>query len=295
MPMMYRKQEASMNTILVIGGTGRIARPVVRELVGAGYAVRVMTRKPPSANGGLPNGIEWQVGDIQDKSALRDAMRGVGAVYINLPESPNPNAPFIPEFHGVQHIIETAPKNTLLIKLSQLNARELPHYHNLTFKARAEALIQASGFPYIIFRPTWFMESLPLILTQGKSVMYAGAQPIPLYWVAGADLGRQVVSAIRQRETVSNQILNVQGLEAFTFAQATRRYADAMGLRVSQLPLWTLRLAGLFSPQMKADYQVLAHVNREPEPFISQKTWDSLGKPQITLDKFISDWKNGAS
>jgi uncharacterized protein YbjT (DUF2867 family) len=282
-----------MKNILVIGGTGRIARPVVRELIQAGYSVRVMTRNPQKMRDLLPPQVDWYTGDLQDKSALRGAMRGMDAVYINLPEIADPNADFIPEIHGTQAILETAPPNMLILKLSQMDAKETPNYHNLTFKFRAEAMIRASGLPYIIFQPTWFMDSLPLILTHGKSVMLVGEQPSPLYWIAGEDLGRQVVSAIRQHDAVKNRTFTIQGLEPLTFSQVGKRYADAMGLRVTTLPLWGMRLAGVFSQQYKSDYQLMAYYNRHVETFTSHDTWDCLGKPTITLDRFIENWQIG--
>ena len=278
--------------ILVIGGTGRIARPVVHELVKAGHFVRILTRNPERVRSLLPEGVEWCVGDLSDKRCLADAMNGIDAIYINLPEIADPNASFIPDIHGMQNILQTAPPNTLILKLSQLDAMEMPNYHNITFKFRAEAMIQASGLPYIIFRPTWFMESLPLILTHGKSVLLVGKQPSPLYWIAGEDLGRQVVMAIAKREQVKNRIFSVQGLDPLTFDQAAHIYADIMGgLRVMTLPLWTLALGGVVSAQSKADYQLMAYMNRQTEAFQSHDTWALLGKPTITLPKFAGMWK----
>lgn len=282
-----------MDRILVIGGTGRIARPVVREMLKAGYSVRVMTRDPQRSHSLLPSTVEWCQGDLQDRAALAAAMHQVDVIYLNLPEATNPQAAFVPDIHGIQNILDTAPSGALLIKLSELGAAEIPTYKNLTLKFRADEQIQASGHPYIIFRPSWFMESLPLILTQGKAIIYAGAQPYPLHWIAGQDFARQVVAALQNRAHTENRIFTVQGPEAMPFAEAIDRYTKATGDRLyrMRIPLWGLRLAGIFDAQSQAIYELMAHFDRQRETFESEVTWEQLGKPTITIEKFVESWK----
>jgi uncharacterized protein YbjT (DUF2867 family) len=283
----------AMERILVIGGTGRIARPVVREMVKAGYSVRVMTRDPQRSRALLPSTVEWCQGDLQDQGALATAMQQIDVIYINLPEAVNPQAAFVPDIHGIQNILETAPSGALLIKLSELGAAEIPTYKNLTLKFRADQQIQSSGHPYIIFRPSWFMESLPLILTQGKRLLYAGAQPFPLHWIAGQDFAKQVIAALQNRSHTENRIFPVQGPEAMPFAEAIDRYTKATGDNLSRMriPLWALRLAGVFNAEIQGIYELMAHFDRHREIFESKVTWEQLGKPTITIEKFVENWK----
>jgi uncharacterized protein YbjT (DUF2867 family) len=282
-----------MKRILVLGGTGRIGRAVVRELLQAGYTVQVLTRDLTKTRHLLPDGVQGLQGDLQDKQRLQQLMKGIEVVYMNFPETIDPNQPFIADIQGVQNVLQTAPKDALLIKLSEIGASEHLDYFNLTFKHRADEMIRASGFRYVILRPTWFMESLPLALTQGKRVMVVGRQPSPVYWIAGQDLGRQVVNAI-ENQSAHNQIFTVQGLEALTFKQATQTYVQIMGagLSVLHLPLWVMRFGGIFDKQMLADYQLMAFFNQRTEVFESQYTWEQLGKPTITLEQFAMQWKS---
>lgn len=282
-----------MERILVIGGTGRITRTVVQALVQAGYLVRVLSRRPQQAQALLPEEIECYRGDLQDQASLASAIQGVDAVYINLPETSDPKASFIPEVHGLDNILATVPSNVLLIKVSEIDAAENHHFADLTFKFRGEAKLQASGRPFVIFRPTWFMESLPLILTRGRTLMYAGRQPSPLYWIAARDFGKQVTKALQCRSQAQNQVFTVQGPEALTFAQAAKRYIQGVGgnLRMIALPLWILRLSGMFDAQSRADYQLMAHYNRRIETFQAQHTWEMLGRPTTTLEEFAAAWQ----
>lgn len=273
-----------MKTILVIGGTGRLAQPVVKALVSSGYHVRILTRSPMPDT----NGITWHVGSLQDRNSLMLASEGVAAVYLNLPATLHPSADFIPELHGMQNLLDVMSPQVLLLKLSEIGASDDQHFTDLRYKHLAEQMIINSGFPYIIFRPTWFMESLPLLLTRGRLIIYAGKQSSPIYWIAGQDYAMQVIAALRQASTVGNHVFTVQGPEALTFREAIRRYIHGTkdGLLSLSLPLWVLRIGGLFDIHTRFNYEVMRYYNYRQEVFEATETWALLGKPETTMDQF---------
>jgi len=67
------------STVLVTGASGALGPQVVAALAAAGYAVRVLVRQSPSP-GRLPGGVDVQLGDITDASAVAAAMAGCQAV-----------------------------------------------------------------------------------------------------------------------------------------------------------------------------------------------------------------------
>ncbi|MET0230277.1 MAG: NAD-dependent epimerase/dehydratase family protein [Rhodanobacteraceae bacterium] len=72
--------DASRSTVALTGAAGFIGTEVVRQLVGAGYAVRALYR--PRAGRTLPQipGVFWQPGEVGDKDALAALVRGAEAV-----------------------------------------------------------------------------------------------------------------------------------------------------------------------------------------------------------------------
>lgn len=66
-------------TILVTGATGTVGRHVVRHLLDAGAAVRVLTRDPARVD--LP-GVEVVAGDLADTATLTAAFAGVTAAHL---------------------------------------------------------------------------------------------------------------------------------------------------------------------------------------------------------------------
>ncbi|MGH2601115.1 MAG: SDR family oxidoreductase, partial [Dehalococcoidia bacterium] len=67
--------------ILVAGGTGLIGSGVVRELVGRGERVAVMSHRPERVRGRFPGlDVEVRAGDARDAGSLRRAVEGVETV-----------------------------------------------------------------------------------------------------------------------------------------------------------------------------------------------------------------------
>lgn len=240
----------------------------------------------------LKPSVELFRADLRSPAQIAEALRDVQAVYINLPEAPDPRATFIPETHGIQNLLSVISRDVLILKMSEIDATENPRLHNLSFKYQSEERIKQSGNPFILFRPTWFMESLPLILLQGRRIFHIGHQEHPMYWIAAEDYARQVLRALAQSATLNQHTFNVQGLEAFTFAQAARQYVQSspQALSTSYLPLWILGLGALWSKEQKTHYELIRHYNQRQESFVSAETWRLLGKPQITLEQFARTW-----
>ncbi len=75
-------------TVLITGGAGFIGSHLADELLGAGYGVRILDVLEPQVHGPmrqppdyLDARVELEVGDVRDREAVADALRGVDAVF----------------------------------------------------------------------------------------------------------------------------------------------------------------------------------------------------------------------
>src|SRR5882672_7584769 len=71
---------ASMNRILVIGGTGNVGRQVVYQLGATGAPFRAMTRNPDAA--GLPPQVEVVRGDLTVPETLDRCLQNIDRVFL---------------------------------------------------------------------------------------------------------------------------------------------------------------------------------------------------------------------
>lgn len=243
-----------MRKITVFGATGMLGKPVVRELVNAGFEVTALVRSPEKARVGLPVEVKFLQGDLQNKMDVERALETADGVYLNLSVPPE-SAPtdFQPEREGLKTVLEVA-KAANVRRIGYLSSIVKRHqgannFHWWAFDVKNQAveMIKQSGIPYVIFYPSSFMENFAGGYRQGNKLMLAGESKFPMYFIAGADYGKQVAKSF-QILSDENREYDVQGLEAFTADQDAKVFAENYGrdkLKIYKTPLFVLKAAGL--------------------------------------------------
>lgn len=277
-----------MNKILMIGGHGMLGRPVARRLLKEDFAIRVMARDPDKATKLLPSEAEVVQGDLQDLGSIKEAAVGCEVVYINL-DSIHYKKGFRTELDGTINVLKALNdrRDVVIAKLSALGVKNTEGWWlDADHKAQTEEEIKNSGHPFIIFRPTWFMESLPLFINNNK-LMMMGKPRYPLYWLAGDDYGRVVAEAFKKNKI--NRTFNVQGSTPITFQDAAVQFINEYNpaLKISTVPLLFLKAAGLFSEKMKSLSRLMQFYQDHKEEPISEETWDELYKPRMTIKEYV--------
>lgn len=278
--------------ILVIGATGMLGRPVAEQLLAAGFAVRALARSPERARSLLPSVVEIAPGDVTDADSIRRAMEGCAGVHINLQGGPDE-----PSYERVEHqgtrAVALAAQAMGLRQLTAISSYTTGQAADSTPDARAkwqaEQAIRASGVPYTIFRPTWFMESLPLFI-QGGAAILIGRQPHRLRWLAAEDYARMVVRSYRTAEALGKE-LYIYGPEALTMREALGRYTAALAPRVRTvgIPLWLgAALASIGrSDELRATTALMRLTSQQGETGDPQLARTLLGTATTTLDQWL--------
>ena len=139
--------------IALTGATGFVGQAVLDAAAGRDISVRALTRRKQPER----NSVNWVMGDLSDAAALEELCRGADAVIhvAGLTNSPDPADFETANVTGTAALIAAAKsvKVKRFIFVSSLSARQPDLSLYGASKARAEALVEASGLDWTIVRP----------------------------------------------------------------------------------------------------------------------------------------------
>ncbi|NOT51116.1 MAG: NAD(P)H-binding protein [Chitinophagaceae bacterium] len=283
--------------IVFIGATGMLGKPVAQQLIAEGHELTLLGRNENKLKELFPLATIIQ-GDIFDKSSLIKAFAGQDAVYMNLSvgQSSKEKDPQ-PEREGIENILAVA-KETTIRRIACISSlvhlyQGMNGYNWWAFRIKQDAVkrIKNSGIPYTLFYPSTFMETFPYQMMQGKKIAAMGRSLMPMWFIAADDYAKQVARSFTILKDESREY-NVQGPGPYTFEEATKvfiaNYQKAK-LSVLRMPLGLAKFIGSFNQKLNYVWHICEALNKYPEKFESQQTWDELGKPTIRLADFAKN------
>ena len=227
--------------VALLGGSGFVGSHVAHCLDGAGYKVRVLTRKRESAKHLilLPN-VEVVECDIRDDEALRQGLKGADAV-INLVGilHERRGARFYDIHAEFPRRVVEACRHQSITRLLHVSAlRAGPHAPSLYLrtKGEGEAAVRKSGLQWTLFKPSVVFGSGDSFMTlfarlaRRMPVLFracpdARSQPV---WVE--DLARAVVLSLDHPATLG-QTYNLCGPRQYTLRELVAYAASCAGAR----------------------------------------------------------------
>jgi uncharacterized protein YbjT (DUF2867 family) len=236
------------NTILVTGATGQQGGAVARELLSAGYTIKVMTRKPEGekAQELAKLGAEVVQGDLDNLESVRKAVNGAWGVFaiqntweagVEKEEEQGKNFAKIAKEEGVHHYVYTSVA-------SSDRKTGIPHFEN---KYRVEQTVIGLGFPsYTILRPVFFMENwltpwFKPAIDEGNLAV-AIKPETKLQMVAVEDIGKYGLWAFRDHEKLNGRVIEIAGDE-LTMPETADAINSTNGRKVDffQVPIEEVR------------------------------------------------------
>lgn len=279
-------------TILVVGGTGMLGEPVVRQLIADGHHVRVLSRNSVGAGkifSSMQNVTCFQ-GNVYELESLRTAMENCTGVHINLSGGDL-------EAYGTQQVVKVAQglvSRKMLRRITLISGvttcKENCWYEGTKAKLQAETHLIESGFDYTIFRCTMFMETLP------KWKFVLGEQPTKWHWLAARDYARMVSKSFTTSESAC-KVLFLYGPEpAYTLKEAVDQFfipiCASDRCPIPNIPMQELQtttrtdVAG--SPEKDiSKFQWLGKVRELGDP---SEANDLLDAPTISLGDWCKDY-----
>ena len=283
------------DTVLVIGGRGELGAPVAGQLHSDGYRVRVLARRLPAARDRDPD-LEYVQGNLDDTDALRSALTGCAAVHLSARGGPTAESYDRVERRGPARVAELAALAGVgrLTYVSHMLAAPDAAAPSLRAKFHAEQAIAASAVPFTIFRPTYFMETLPRQV-RGSRAVVLGRQPHPLHMLAASDIARMVARALATPESAGER-LYMHGPQALTIADALRIYCErlAPGTQVVTRPLWFMTVLDrtVLRGQLRGTLELMRAMQHAGERGDPSQANRLLGTPTTTLLHWCDQRRN---
>jgi NADH dehydrogenase len=149
--------------VLVVGATGQLGGVIARKLLARGVPVRALARDRQKLEPLAKEGAEIAAVDLLDLARLTEACRGVGQIVATANNNMGKGltSPRRVDLNGYQNLCAAA-RNTGVRRLVYVS------YHGATpdapvdifrLKWHIEDAIRRSQVPYVILRPTAFMET----------------------------------------------------------------------------------------------------------------------------------------
>lgn len=226
--------------VAIVGGTGLLGQPIAKALLNTGYKVTIVTRNAAKAVETMGKGFEYAEAAIDDMTSLQQAFHSVDAVHVNLSGyTPAQCEQIIHQ--GTANIVGAAQCAGVQL-ISMITGATVCEansgFYEIKAKLAAENIIKGSGIPYVIFCPSWFMESLPNFINNGRANIF-GSGSVPIHWLAADDYAKQFLHAYATPE-VRNKRLTLHGPSAISLQSALTTYVECLEptLTVNHSPYW---------------------------------------------------------
>lgn len=214
--------------IAVTGATGQLGQLVIDALLKTTPAAQIvaLVRDPGKAGGLAAKGVVTRQADYDDAAGLERALAGIDKLLLISSSAVGQRV------HQHQNVIGAAKKAGvgLIAYTSLLHAETSPM--GLAAEHRAtEALLKASGVPYVLLRNSWYTEnylaSVPAALQHGAFIGSAGEGRVAS--APRRDYAEAAAAVLTSAADQSGKVYELSGDDSYTLADLAAEVALQTG------------------------------------------------------------------
>jgi uncharacterized protein YbjT (DUF2867 family) len=278
--------------VLVTGATGNVGGEVVSELLNAGWRVRaaVPGREIETARQRWGGGVEVVRFDFEEPDTFTEAFTDVDGVFLMRP-------PHISDVKrimapAIRHAAEQGHAHVVVLSVLGAGSNPLVPHHAM------EKLVERSGLPYTLLRPSFFMQNLS---TQYREEIGRRGQ---IHVPAGR--GRTSFIDVRDIATVTARVMGraehfgraytLTGAEALDYFEVARVFTEVLGRPVRYANpsprdfRSRLREQGVAEDFIRVLCGIYFTARIGLAARITPETEQLLGRPPISLERFVRDY-----
>ena len=221
--------------ILVTGATGKVGSAVVNSLHDHGKNVVAAINHPENAGSFKHRGIGAVVLDFNDSSTIKQALSGIGRVFLSMPLGPALG-------DWTRQFVEAARKAhiTHVVRLSVLGAGRNSPLALGKAHGEADAVLADSGLRYTILRPNVFMQNY--IAYYGGSIKQEHTFYLPhgegkVSMIDTRDIASVVTSVLDDPAAHNGKTYELTGPRAISNTEAATAISEAVHETVGYVPV----------------------------------------------------------
>jgi len=221
------------NTYAVMGATGHIGQPLVRELLKKGYAVRAIGRDAKKLADLKRLGAETFSFSFDSAEDLTKAFTGATAVFTMLPSAYSES-----DFYGYEEKVSEAFASAIsksnvkyVVNMSSIGAQHpdgtgivKAHYYN------EQRLNKIPGINVVHIRAPFFMENFFYATKEMEDKGYFSfsyRKDLSVPFVAASDIAKKVVEYFESLNFTKYSVFELYGPESLTFEQAAGYFSKS--------------------------------------------------------------------
>lgn len=244
-----------MSTILLTGANGAVSSAVIRALQGSGHRLIGLVRDPAKAKDLASLGVELRTGDLSLLRSVEGAFEGVDVAWLLTPPGPNApiqasNALWAARLGGVKHVV----------RMSAVGAAHDAPNLNSRLHALSDSEIAASGLPFTIVKPHFFMQNLMMaaasVTEQGAIYFALGDAKLPMVDVR--DIGASVAAILKNPAPHAGKTYTLTGPTAIGIDDVAVAIGEAIGKPVKYVPVPVAAMVETLTKMGLDDYNQVA-------------------------------------
>src|SRR5687768_10377598 len=224
--------------ILVTAATGHLGTATIDYLLKKNVPasqIAGLVRDEKKAEGLSAKGISLRKGDYHDAASLQTAFQGIdtlvfissGSIHDRVAQ--HKNVVDAAKANGVKNVIYTS-----VLKASE-SLKFLPaidHYHTETF-------LKESGIAYTVFRNTFYIEVLPMLLGGAleNGQWYYAAGNAKANFAARTDMAEALANVAASPASHANKIYEIAGNQSYTFHEIADVLSQVTGKTIMYIPI----------------------------------------------------------
>ena len=224
-------------TVLVTGATGTVSTALLGALKGKpGLRLRALVRDPAGAQAQAlqKDGVEVVAGDMEEPDTLTEAFEGVDIMWLLTPASA-----LEPSMGSNAVTAARKAKVGYIVRNSAIKAGHDAPNRNGRLHALVEESVKASGIPWTILRPHYYMQNLlssaGSVASDGMLYMNMGDGRVGM--IDGRDVGVFGARIIEQTDRHAGKTYTPTGPEVTTMAESAATLSRLLGKRVNYVAL----------------------------------------------------------